>query len=350
MTAAASTDTHVESVRPLFRPAAMVGLAIICLVNYANGCHDAKPHFSTQKRRSDRLTIVPPADCMSRNVGKLLLRLGIEPRARANLMPGPRQIVATVATGLFAERLEETFTSFARNSFLELHAFIIGERLPERRLPGINYHLFKADASFMDEMRDAYYRRLIFLDELGAEFVLLVDNSDVLCMQPLAELPQLLRGAAFAAIPEHAASRYIAGQGWTSCYFNAGVTFWNVPASKAMREEIVARGRTRFRSVEDQLTLNEVIQTRYFDNVVILPSQYNFRAHYKFRQRGWPTVDSLDGVIIYHNSTCASEAKKLIPVKPRAELPSLVADKAPLTDWQKFWRKVRLRGQPHIAR
>jgi len=265
-------------------------------------------------------------------------------------MPEVRQIVATVATGPFAERLEQAFTSFALNTSVELHAFIIGERLPDRRLPEITYHLFKPDPSFMGELRDAYYRRLIFLDELGAEFVLLVDNSDVLCMQPLPGFSQLLHGAAFAAVPEHAASRYIAGQGWTSCYFNAGVTFWNVPASKRMREEIVDRGRTRFRSVEDQLTLNEVLHTRYFDQIIALPSQYNFRAHYKFRQRGWPTVESLDGIVIYHNSTCIGEAKKLIPVKSRAELPPLVADQGILTDWQKFWRKVQLRRQPHIVR
>ena len=265
-------------------------------------------------------------------------------------MPSTRQIVATVATGPFAERLDHTFTSFAQNKFLELHAFVIGERLPERQLPGITYHLFKSDPAFMDEMREAYYRRLLFLDDVGAEFALLVDNSDVLCMQPLPELPQILRGAAFAAAPEHAASRYLAGQGWTGCYFNAGVTFWNVPASKKMREEIVARGRTRFRSVEDQLTLNEVIQTRYYEQVVVLPSQYNFRAHYKFRQRGWPTVASLDGVMIYHNSTCMAEAKKLLPVKAHAELPPLMPDQGPLTDWQKFWRKVQLRRQKHILR
>lgn len=265
-------------------------------------------------------------------------------------MAAARQIVATVATGRFAERLDQTFTTFARNKFLELHAFIIGDRLPDRQLPGITYHLFKRDASFMDEMRDAYYRRLLFLDEVGAEFALLVDNSDVLCMQDLPEIPGVLRGATFAAAPEHASSRYIAGQGWTSCYFNAGVTFWNVPASKQMRREIVERGRSRFRSVEDQLTLNEVIHTSYFDQVIALPSQYNFRAHYRVRARGWPTVDSLDGVLIYHSATSAAEAKKLIPVKPRAQLPPLVADLKPLTDRQKFWRKARLRLQPHIVR
>ena len=117
-----------------------------------------------------------------------------------------------------------------------------------------------------------------------------------------------------------------------------------------MRQEIVARGRTRFRSVEDQLTLNEVIQTRYYERIIALPSQYNFRAHYKFRQRGWPTVQSLHGVMIYHNSSCIAEAKKAIPVKPHAELPPLDVDTGPLTEWQKFWRKVQLRRQRHIVR
>jgi len=53
--------------------------------------------------------------------------------------------------------------------------------------------------------------------------------------------------------------------------------------------------------------------------------------------------------VIYHNSTCIAEAKKAIPVKPHAGLPPLDPDSAPLTDWQKFWRKVRLRRQPHIV-
>jgi len=202
----------------------------------------------------------------------------------------------------------------------------------------------------MGEMRDAYYRRLLFLDEIGAEFALLVDNSDVLCMQPMPEIPQLLRGAALAACTEHAASRYIEGQGWTGCYLNAGVTFWNVPASKQMRQEIVARGRSRYRSVEDQLTLNEVVQTRYYEQFIVLPSQYNFRAHYKIWRRGWPAVESLDGVVIYHNADCVGEAKKLIPVASRAEIPALVPDGRILTDRERFWRKFRLRLQRHIIR
>jgi len=75
----------------------------------------------------------------------------------------------------------------------------------------------------------------------------------------------------------------------------------------------------------------------------------HFRAHYRLRQRGWPTVDSLDGVLIYHNSSCVEEAKKLIPAKLYAELPPLVPDLEPLTKSQKFWRKVQLRRKPHIV-
>jgi len=141
------------------------------------------------------------------------------------------------------------------------------------------------------------------------------------------------------------------------CFFSyskarttAETDFWNVPASKKMREDIVARGRTRFRSVEDQLTLNEVIHTGFYEQVVVLPSQYNFRAHYHGGHGGWPRVESLDGVLIYHNSYCVAEAKKLIPVKAHAELPPLVPDQAALTDWQKFWRKIQLRRQSHIVR
>jgi len=128
------------------------------------------------------------------------------------------------------------------------------------------------------------------------------------------------------------------------------VTFCNVPASQQLREDIVRRGRTRLRRVEDQLTLNEVIHPLYYRQPIVLPSQFNFRAHYRLRRRGWPTVSSLDGVLIYHNAPCVAEAKKLIPVKPLATLPELVADSAPLSNWQKFCRKMQLRREPHIVR
>jgi hypothetical protein len=265
-------------------------------------------------------------------------------------MPPATQAVVTVATGPFAEKLDYTFTSFARNPFLNLHAFIIGDELPRRRIPGVTYHLEKSDPSFSHELREAYYRRLLFIDQLAEEFALVVDNSDVLCLRPIPELPELLRGASFAGCVEHNGSRYLSGQGYTSEYINCGVTFWHVPSSRAMREEIVARGRARFRSVDDQLTLNEVVHARYFDRTIILPCQYNFRAHFRRRERGWPTVENLDGVRIYHNAASMPEALKLEETRPMAELPPLDPDSGPLTRWQQFCRKVEWRMQKHKVR
>ena len=266
-------------------------------------------------------------------------------------MSAPRQAVVTVASGNHAERLDRTFTSFARNPFLELHAFVIGDRLPERRLPGIQYHLEAPDPSFSHPMRDLYYRRFLFIDQLGVDYALIVDNGDVLCLRAIPELPSLLRGAALGACVEHAGSRYLAGQGFTSNYFNAGVTFWNLPASRRMREEIVARGRSRFRSVEDQLTLNEVVNTRYPLDVTILPCQFNYRALLApAKYRGWPTVTHLDGVYIYHCAPSVDAAKQMPSNQAPAELPALPPDPGPLTPRQQFWRKVRSRLDKHWVR
>jgi len=266
-------------------------------------------------------------------------------------MPTSRQVVVTVASGPHAGKLDQTFTSFAQNRFLEAHAFIIGDRLPERRLPGITYHLEPEDPAFAHPMRDLYYRRFLFLDQLDADYALLVDNSDVLCLQTLPELPVLLRGAGLGACVEHAGSRYLEGLPYTSNYFNAGVTLWNIAASRQIRRAIVARGRARFRSIEDQLTLNEVVHAGYRDQLIILPCQYNFRAYLApAGAPGWPTVTNLDGVRIYHNSTCVEAAKKLVPVKPEATLPDLKPDALPPTPRQQFWRKVALRMRPHRVR
>jgi hypothetical protein len=200
-------------------------------------------------------------------------------------------------------------------------------------------------------MRELYYRRMLFLDTLDLEYAVLVDNHDVLCLQPIPELPALLRGAALGACVEHAGGRYLAGQGYTSAYLNAGVTFWHIPSSRRLREDYAARGRARFRSVEDQLTLNEVVHTRYYDDLVILPSQYNYRACLApVRFRDWPTVTHLDGVRIYHNVYCLEAARRLLPVRPRAALPDLPPDPGPLSPFRQFCRKVRLRLAPHRVR
>ncbi len=262
----------------------------------------------------------------------------------ASPAPPIRQAVVTVASGPHANRLDETFTSFSKVPFLELHAFIIGERLPDRRLPGIAYHLERPDPTFQDPMRDLYYRRLLFIEELDIDYVLLVDNCDVLCLQSIPPLPCLLRGAPMAASVEHRGGYYLMGQGYTSAYLNAGVTFWHVPSSRRIREETVDRGHRRFRSIEDQLTLNEVVHTRHYDELVLLPCQYNYRAHLApVRSRGWPTVSHLDGVRIYHNSTCVQAAKKLPQVRPLATLDDLAPDTHSLNPWKKFWAKVRNR-------
>jgi hypothetical protein len=261
-----------------------------------------------------------------------------------------RQAVVTVAFGAFAERLDRTFLSFAQNPFLELHAFIVGDRLPEKQFPGITYHLRPPDPAFSHPLRDAVYRRWLFIDEIDVDYALVVDNNDVLCLQPLPEIPALLRGAAFGASVEHSGSRYLPGQGYTSAYINCGVTFWNVAASRQMRQEIVDRGRAYFRNIDDQRSINEVIHTRYFNEMIILPTQYNYRAfisptvHHR-----WPTVANLNGVMIYHNSACIEAAKKMLPVKPRAELSPFPQDPAPLTARQQRWRRIQERLKPHIV-
>lgn len=265
-------------------------------------------------------------------------------------MSGSKQVVVTAAFGSFAERLDRTFTSFAQNPFLELHAFIVGDKLPENRFPGITYHLRPPDPAFSHPLRDAVYRRWLFIDDLDAEFGLVVDNNDVLCLQKFPELPALLRGAAFGAVPEHHGGRYIPGQGYTSAYINCGVTFWNIPLSRKMREETVDRGRAYFRNIDDQRSINEVIQTRYYDEMVLLPSQYNYRAHLApARSARWPTVEHLDGVKIYHNSRCTEAAKKILPVKASAVLPDFPRDSAPLTSSQQRWRRIQERLKPHIV-
>jgi len=260
-----------------------------------------------------------------------------------------RAAVVTLAMGRAVENLDYTFSSFAKCPDVELHAFILGTQLPQRRIPGIEYHLLAPMPDFSDPLREIYFRRMEVLDSLGVDYVLTVDCFDVLCLQPLPAFEKLLGGADVAACVEHAGSRYISGQGYTSNYLNGGVFLWNVPRSRDIRAEIVARGRAHFRTVaDDQLCINEVIQTKYFDRLRILPSQYNFRVNFKKKQRGWPTENHLDGVVIYHNAFCMAEARQLA-CKPVATLPSLPDDGRPLTVREQFWRKIKNRLKPHLA-
>src|SRR5262245_282857 len=146
-------------------------------------------------------------------------------------------------------------------------------------------------------------------------------------------------------------ARYVLGQGYTANFLNGGVFFWNVPGSRDIRREIVERGRGHFRTVaDDQHCINEVLQTKHYDRIRILPCQFNYRAYLHKKQRGWPTVNHLDGVLIYHNATCMDEAKKLGPVRPRAELPALPPDGGPLSERQRFWRRITTRIRPWVIR
>lgn len=259
-----------------------------------------------------------------------------------------RQVCITVVYGSHAERLDRTFTSFAQNPFLELHAFVLGDRLPAKQLPGIEYHLRPPDPSWSHPMRDADFRRWQFIDELDADCALVVDGCDVLCLQSIPELPVLLKGGWLAATSEHPNGRYVEGV-YIGNFVNAGVTFWDVKASKPLRDEVIARGRVRLRNyVDDQLCLNEVVFARYLEKLTILPCIYNYRAYYRRSVRGWPTTDNFDGVRIYHHDEI-ERAKALLPVKARPPLTVLARDPGPITARAQFWRRLRQRLKPHVV-
>jgi hypothetical protein len=263
-----------------------------------------------------------------------------------------RTAIATVVTGEAAEKLDYTFTSFLRCTPIPLHAIVIGKELPARRLPEIQYQLVAPSGEFSHPLREVYFRRLELIDQLEADLVLVVDSYDVLCMQPLPSFSELISNAALAGCAEHPASRYLLGQGYTSTYLNGGVMFWDVKASRTIRREIAARGRSRFRSVvDDQHCLNEIVFTRYYDQVRILPCQYNYRCFLAPQgMRGWPTVEHLDGVMIYHNGSCIPRVRQITSVKPRASLPELPRDERPLTPTEQLWRRLQTRFSRHIIR
>jgi hypothetical protein len=264
---------------------------------------------------------------------------------------GSRSAIVTVAFGKSTEHLDYTFTSFACNRDVALHAIILGRELPKRRLEGITYHLVAPLPDFSDPLREVYFRRMELLDQLPVDHALVVDSYDVLCLRPLPSLETILGGADVAACVEHMGARYVMGQGYTANFLNGGVFFWNVPASRDIRREIVERGRGHFRTIaDDQHCINEVIQAKYYDRLRILPCQYNYRAYLNRKQRGWPTVTHLDGVMIYHNATCLEEARKLGASQAKATLPSLPPDGHPLTKKEQFWRRLATRLRPWVIR
>ena len=120
---------------------------------------------------------------------------------------------------------------------------IFGKKLPPKQFPDIHYHLLCPTNDFSQPLREVYYRRLEILDDLGVKYAMTVDSLDVLCLHPLPPLQQLLGDAHVAACVEHLGCRYILGQGYTSSFLNGGVFLWDVPNSRDIRGEIVARGR-----------------------------------------------------------------------------------------------------------
>jgi hypothetical protein len=262
-----------------------------------------------------------------------------------------RQVIITTVFGSGAEQLGTTFSTFSVQPNTELHAFVVGSALPSNRLPKIQYHLVEPDSRFVSVRRNALFRRWLLPDQLDAEYALVVDGTDVICVQPLPSFEELLRGASLAACTEWGGPVAIPGQGYTSTYLNAGITFWHLPSSKEMRSEIAERGRRHYRGpFDDQTALNEVMLTRYFEKMVILGSQFNWRAFYKKGYRTWqngfrayPRVDSLDGVYLYHNQRCLEEvlqAMRAAPPTARAELPVLPQDNHPLSGWALFSRRL----------
>lgn len=266
-----------------------------------------------------------------------------------------RSAIVTLAMGEAIENLDHTFSSFTKCSNVELHVFVIGKRLPQHRIPRVEYHLLAPSPDFSHPLREIYFRRMEVLDSLGVDYALTVDSYDALCLQPLPPFEQLLGNAHVAACVEHIGCRYILGQEYTANFLNGGVFLWDVPRSRDIRAEIVQRGRDHFRTIaDDQFCLNEVIQTKYYDRLRILPCQYNYRAYlkdtYKSKRRGWPTVTHLDGVVIYHNATCIPAVKKLPPFKSCATLPPLPVDGRPRTPYEQFWRRFRNRLKPWVVK
>src|SRR5579872_3025333 len=158
-----------------------------------------------------------------------------------------RQVIVTTVFGSGAEQLGATFGTFASQPNAELHAFVIGSTLPANKVPKIHYHLVEPDPRFISARRNALFRRWLLPDQLDAEFALVVDGTDVICVRPLPSFDKLLRGASLAAATEWGGPVALTGQGYTSTYMNAGITFWHLPSSKAMRAEIAERGQRYYR-------------------------------------------------------------------------------------------------------
>ncbi len=262
-----------------------------------------------------------------------------------------RQVIITTVFGPKAESIAKTFATFTKVPNAQLHVFVYNPGLPRNRHPQIAYHLVTPEPALVSVRRDALFRRWILPDGLDADYALVVDGTDAICIHPLPPFRDLLRGASVAGAPEWGPPVRVLGQGFTSTYINGGVTFWDLKASAGIRQQIVLRGRQCYRGpFDDQTTLNEVVNTSFFDQLTVLPPQFNWRALYKknFRSwhhnfRNWPRVDSLDGVQIYHNQHCVDEVLAAIANRkpePKASLPELPADTHPLSNFELLKRRL----------
>jgi len=262
-----------------------------------------------------------------------------------------RQVIVTTVFGSGIDRLGKTLPTFRRIADTELHVFVYSASLPTKRLPGLHYHLVEPDPRYVSVRRDALFRRWVWPDQLDAEYVLVVDGTDVICLQDLPRFERILRGAKVAVASEWGSPVRIRGQDFTSTYLNAGVTFWHLSASREIRLEIARRGSAEYRGeFDDQTVLNEVLHAGYFDDFIVLPPQYNWRASYRKTQllclpkmRLWPRRDCLDGVYLYHNAACLDKVLRDIAVKapdPRSALPESVPDVHPLSRWEKLRRQL----------
>jgi len=262
-----------------------------------------------------------------------------------------QQVIVTTVFGPVAEQIAKTFASFTKVPNAELHVFVFNDALPQNKHPQMRYHLVEHDASLISVRRDALFRRWTLPDRLEAEYAMVVDGTDAICLHPLPAFKDLLGGRSVAAATEWGPPVRLVGQGFTGSYLNAGMSLWHLPSSREIRDLILERGKAHYRGpFDDQMAFNEVVQTSFFERLTVLPPQYNWRALYKKNFRGWqhnfrnwPRVDSLDGVQIYHNQHCVDDVLAALPsVTPRfhALLPELPKDQRPLTSRQLLWRRL----------
>lgn len=211
-----------------------------------------------------------------------------------------RCAIISAVYGTHANLLDRTLATFATCPGCELHAFIFGDVRPSSPHPAIRYHQVPFTGAYGPSYREVNYRRWEVLQDF--DHVAVVDGGDTYCIQPLPPLAEILDGKAAAAAVEYHGSRPLGVSGFTSTYFNAGVTFWDVARSAPLRQKILERGRARFRAnTDDQLALNEVLHAS-IQEVRILPFLFNYHLHLKPRlaDRYWPVARELPGVYILH--------------------------------------------------